>query len=80
MGSTYNIDYQKGATIVENPVDLEGKWGQLMCLSNCTGVDVDDQALTVGSLQWGDNEFIKGAIIVGLFTRVTFTGRVVLYA
>lgn len=80
MGITYNIDYQEGATIVTNPTNKTGKWGQIMCLSNCSGVVVEDQNLTPDSEPWGDQEFTKGSIVIGLFTKITLFGKVVLYA
>jgi len=80
MGSTYNIDYQKKAKIITNPVNEKGIYGQILCLTNCSGVNIIDQNLTDDSEQWSDNEFVKGAIIVGLFKEITLTGRVVLYA
>ena len=77
--ASINIDYEENATIVTNPVALKGKWRQLMCLSNCTGVTVVDKNLTAISEQWSDDEFVKTAILVGNFTEITLTGKVVLY-
>ena len=75
-----NVDYQQSATIKTNPTNYTGAWGQILCLSDCTVTEVIDTNLTNGSEQWTSNEFVKGAIIVGRFTSVTLTGKVVLYA
>ena len=78
-----NVDFLQSATIVTDPINLKkenGYWTQILCLSNCTGVVLDDLNLTASSELWSDAEFIKTAIIVGKFKEVTLTGKVVLYA
>jgi len=78
-----NVDFLQSATIITNPTNLKkdnGYWTQILCLTDCTGVTIADNNLTTGSEQWTDSEFTRTAIIVGKFTEITLTGKVVLYA
>ncbi len=80
-----NIDFIEEATIVTDPLSLKGNWTQILCLTDCTGVDITDENLKplpdgTPSELWSDAEFLKTAIIVGRFKKITLTGKVVLYA
>lgn len=80
-----NVDFIQTATIITNPANVVGEWTQILCLTDCTGVTVVDNNLKplangTPTEQWTDAEFLKTAIIVGRFTEVTLTGKVVLYA
>ncbi len=75
-----NVDNLQSATIVTNPTNLKGRWTQIFCLTQLTGVTVDDRNLTDGSESWTDAEFKETAIIVGKFREITCVGKVVLYA
>ena len=74
-----NVDYEQGALIVTNPTNITGQYRQILCLTDCIGVTITDENLLQGSEAWSDAEFIKGAIIVGRFTDITLTGKVVIY-
>jgi hypothetical protein len=75
-----NVDNLQSSEIRTNPTNLKGEWTQILCLTNCTGVVIDDTNLITGSELWSDAEFIKTSIITGLFKEVTLVGKVVLYA
>ena len=78
-----NVDFLQSATIVTNPVNLTrdvGFWTQIQCLTDCTSVTLTDKNLTTGSEVWTDSEFTKTSIVVGKFSNITLTGKVVLYA
>lgn len=78
-----NVDFLQSATIVTNPTNLikdSGYWTQILCLTNCSDLDLRDDNLTELSEEWTELEFVKTAIIVGKFKEITLTGKVVLYA
>ena len=75
-----NVDFLQSAQIITDPTNLKGEWTQILCLTDCTGVTVVDNNLIPTSEAWSDSEFVRTAIVVGLFKEVTLTGKVVLYA
>ncbi len=80
-----NVDNLQGCTIISNPIDIEGVWTQILCLSNITSIDVTDENLIplndgTPSEKWTDADALQGALLVGRFVKISCIGRVALYA
>ncbi len=82
---TQNVDNLQGCTIISNPIEIEGVWTQILCLSNITSIDIADENLKplddgTPSEQWTDSDALQGALLVGRFVKISCIGRVALYA